>query len=221
MKAAPTPPGNMSLPTPETSVSDWAAAIATPSAGPAGGASAALSAALAAALVEMVGGMTGARERYAAVHESAAGAKARAAALRQELLDLAARDAAVFAGLGRALALPRDTEAERAVREDAKQSVLREGARVQYEVLERVAEIGDLAAFLTDKGPAATMGDAATAGFLAAAAARSAYWAVRDNLQDAGDDPETKRLLGDALERLERAEAAEWRIRQLLNERVR
>jgi formiminotetrahydrofolate cyclodeaminase len=214
----------MSVPGGEAPLSAWVAAIAAPTPGPAGGTSAALSGAVAAALVEMVGGMTARRERYAAVRESATRARTRGAALAQELLALAGRDGEVLAEFERALALPRGTEAQREARESAKRAGLHEGARVQLAVLERVGEIGDLAAWLTDKGLASAIGDSATAGFLAAAAARSAYWAIRGNLQDGGDDSGTsdgKRLVADGLELLERVEAAEWRVRQLLNERIR
>ena len=48
-------------------------------------------------------------------------------------------------------------------------------------------------------------------------AARSAYWAIRSNVQGA---PSAKGTLERALALLERVEATEWRMRQLLNERV-
>ncbi len=193
----------------------WAAAIAAPTASPAGGAAGAVSAALAAAVVEMVGGMTGARERYAAVHHRAAEARGRGAVLREELLSLAREDAEAFAGFGRALAMPRGTEAERASRQGAKQAAMREGARVQFAVLERTAEIAELAESLAVEGLATAMGDSAAAGFLAAGAARGAYWAVRSNLQEVGPDPDAREWLAEGLKLLERAEAAEGRIRQL------
>ena len=59
--------------------------------------------------------------------------------------------------------------------------------------------------------------DAATASFLTGGAARSAYWAIRSNVQGA---PSAKATLERALALLERVEASEWRVRQLLNERV-
>jgi formiminotetrahydrofolate cyclodeaminase len=180
-----------------------------------------VSAALAAAVVEMVAGMTASRERYATVQERAVEARDRGAMLREELLALARQDAEALAGFERALGLPRATDAERTSRQEAKQAALREGARVQFAVLERTAELADLAAGLAADGLATAIGDSAAAGFLAAGVARSAYWAVRSNLQEPGGDAEGRRWLGEGLELLQRAEAAEWRIRQLLNERVR
>jgi formiminotetrahydrofolate cyclodeaminase len=177
---------------------------------------------MAAALVEMVAGMTGARERYASVHREASAAHTRAADLRAELLGLASRDAEVFAEFERALALPRDTEAERGTRERAKAWSLHQGAEVQLAVLRRTAEVADLAADLAVTGLATAIGDSATAVFLAGGAARSAYWAVRSNLGAAAEaGPVARQWLQDGLGLVERAEAAEWRVRQLLNERVR
>jgi formiminotetrahydrofolate cyclodeaminase len=201
-------------------LSRWTAAVASPAAPPAGGAAAAVSAALAAASMELVAGLTGARERYAAVHARAARARARGAALSEELVALAVRDAESFAAFRRALGLPKGTDAERASREEARRASLRDGAEVQLEVLRRAAETADLAAALAAEGLATAIGDAATAGFLAAGAARSAYWAVRSNLQD-DSGTEARRWLEEGLGLMEGAEAAEWRIRQLVNERVR
>ncbi|MBA2459822.1 MAG: cyclodeaminase/cyclohydrolase family protein [Gemmatimonadales bacterium] len=192
-----------------------------PTAAAAGGAAAAVSGALAAAVVEMVAGMTGAREKYAAVHRRAAEAREQGTALREELLGLAREDAEAFAGFERALAMPRGTEAERASRGEAKRAALREGARVQFAVLEGTADVAALAEWLTAEGLATAMGDSSTAGFLAAGAARSAYWAVRSNLGEIGADLDAREWLAEGLKLLERAEAAEGRIRQLLNERVR
>ena len=206
----------------DDSLEDWTAAVASPTASPAGGAAAAVSAAMAAALVEMVAGMTGLRERYASVHQDANAARARSAELRAELLGLASRDADVFAEFERALALPKDTETERATRERARSRALHQGAEVQLAVLRRTAEVADLAARLTAVGLATAIGDSATAVFLAGGAARSAYWSVRGNLDAAADaGAEATRWLQEGLALVERTEAAEWRARQLLNERIR
>ena len=86
----------------------------------------------------------------------------------------------------------------------------------------RTAEVADLAAELAASGLATAIGDSATAVFLAGGAARSAYWAVRSNLEGGRSRrPRRGRWLQDGLGLLERTEAAEWRVRQLLSERVR
>jgi formiminotetrahydrofolate cyclodeaminase len=201
----------------QSPLGDWITALAGATPSPAGGAAAALGGALSAALVGMVAGLTLQREKYAGVHPQAKRSLDRTKELSGELAELASRDAEAFARFREALALPRGREAERAARETAKQAALQAGTAVQLELLGRLAEIAELASAMADGGLASAVGDAATASFLAAGAARSAYWAIRSNVQGA---PSAKGMVERALALLERVEATEWRVRQLLNERV-
>ena len=210
----------MSTPKSEDALNAWIAAIAAPTVAPAGGAAAAIAGALSAGLVQMVAALTGARERYARVHEEAAGVAERAAGLREEMLELASRDAEAFGGFARALELPAGTADERRARERAKAEALRAGAEVQLEVLRQVLEAAELAEAMSQRGLASALGDAATAAFLSSAAARSAYWAVRSNLQASTDRPAKERALTTARDLLERVEEVERRVRQLLAQRV-
>ena len=211
----------VSLPETSGSLADWLHGIAAPTAAAGGGASAALTGALAAAAAEMVAGLTLARERYAAVHQRARTSQKRVRTLRDAMVGLARRDAETFAAFEQALALPRGSDAEIAARERAKAAALTEGADVQLVLLTHLAELADHAIALAEYGLASAAGDAATAVFLAAGAARSAYWAVRANLQGASDGPETRRRLEGGLSLVERVEAVEWRMRQLVNEKIR
>lgn len=205
---------------PEDALNAWIAAIAAPTAAPAGGAAAAIAGALGAGLVQMVAGLTRTRERYARVHEEAAAVAERAGALRGEMADLASRDAEAFGGFARALELPAGTADERRARERAKAEALRAGAEVQLELLRQVLEAVELAEAMAQRGLASALGDSATAAFLASAAARSAYWAVRSNLHQSVDRPAKERALTTARDLLERVEEVERRVRQLLAQRV-
>lgn len=204
----------------ESSLQQWADAVATASATPAGGAVAALAAGLAAALVTMVAGLTTRREKYAAVHGHARETLERAEVLRADLLDLARQDAIVVAEYMDALTLPQETEFERTAREAARRAALFEAARVQLELLDQAAEVASLAEAMVGSGVATAIGDAATASFLAAAASRSAYWSIRSNLKLVGRPDETRPLVESAVVTLERVEAAEIRVRQVLDERI-
>ena len=207
-------------PTGASTLEAWMTALAAPTVSPAGGTAAAIAGALGAALVQMVAGLTGGRERYASVHREAAGVRERAAALREEMVTLAARDAEAFAGFARALRMPAGTEHERALRERARTQALRAGAEVQLELLARVGEGAELAQAMAERGLAGALGDAGTAVFLAGAAARSACWAVRSNLRGTADGEGAERSLGTALGLLERVEAAERRVGELLERRL-
>jgi formiminotetrahydrofolate cyclodeaminase len=193
-------------PSPESSLSDWVDAVAALPPSPAGGSAAAIAAALAAALVAMVADMTRGKESYAPTHERAREVLGRAVPLRAELLALAVRDAQAF-------------EKFLLARGAARTEALREAAVIQLDLLRVSASAADLAATMADVGVRSALGDAATGAFLAAAAARSAYWAMRADLDPAYG--ESGSMLSSGLELVERAEAAEWRVRQILNERVR
>jgi formiminotetrahydrofolate cyclodeaminase len=210
----------MPTPKPEDSLELWIAAIGASTAAPAGGAAAAVAGGLAAALVQMVAGLTGLRERYAAMHEEAAGVGERAILLRDAMVALASRDAEAFGGFIRALEMPAGTADERRARERAKAEALRAGAEVQLEVLRQVLETAELAEGMAQRGLASALGDAATAVFLSSAAARSAFWAVRSNLHEAADRTARERALTTARDLLERVEEVERRVRQLLAQRV-
>jgi formiminotetrahydrofolate cyclodeaminase len=203
----------------ESSLQQWSDAVAAANATPAGGAVAALASALAAALVTMVAGLTTQREKYAAVHGYAKETLERADTLRVELLDLAIQDAIVVAEYMDALSLPQGTEFERTAREAARRAALLEAARVQLELLHDAAEVAGLAEAMVGSGVATAIGDAATASFIAAAASRSAYWSIRSNLKSLPRD-ETRPMIDTAVVMLDQVEAAEIRIRQVLDERV-
>lgn len=204
----------------ESSVLQWSDAVAAANATPAGGSVAALAAALAASLVAMVAGLTTRREKYAAVHGYAQEILERAETLRLDLLELARHDAIVVAEFMDALTLPQGTEFERTAREAARRAALLEAARVQLELLDQASEVASLAEAMVGSGVATAIGDAATGSFLAAAACRSAYWSIRSNLRSMNRPDETRHLIESAVVTLERVEAAEIRVRQVLDERV-
>jgi formiminotetrahydrofolate cyclodeaminase len=204
----------------ESSLQQWSDAVAAANAIPAGGAVAALASALAAALVTMVAGLTTRREKYAAVHGHARDTLERADVLRRQLVELASEDAIVVAEYMDALTLPQTTEFERTAREAARRAALLEAARVQLELLDHASEVAALAEAMVGSGVATAIGDAATASFLAAAACRSAYWSSRSNLKSIGRPDENRALVETAVVTLDRVEAAEIRVRQVLDERV-
>jgi methenyltetrahydrofolate cyclohydrolase len=205
-------------PTRASSLDDWARALARPTISPAGGSAGALAAAAAAALVEMVAALTATREAYALVHEEARAARARAEGLRQELLTLASADAESLQRFVQALALPRGSEAERELRERRKRSALREGAEIQRDVLAGCGEVAALGVAMVERGLKSARGDAGTAVFLAAAAARSASWAIRMNLHDEPPDSEHSGIVAAAAVRLAGVEEAERLAGRLLAE---
>lgn len=206
--------------TSESSVQEWSDAVAAATSTPSGGAVAALTTALAASLVAMVAGLTTQREKYAAVHEHARETLQRAGQLRTDLLDIATLDAVAVAEYMDALRLPQGTEFERTAREAAKRAALVEAARVQLELLHQASEVAELAEAMVGSGLATAIGDAASAGLLAAATSRSAYWSIRSNLKAARWPEEARLMIDSAWLALQQVEAAEHRVQRLLEDRV-
>jgi methenyltetrahydrofolate cyclohydrolase len=204
----------------DNSVQEWSDAVAETTSTPAGGAVAALATALAASLVAMVAGLTIKREKYAAVHDHARDTLQRAEQLRNDLLDIATLDAVAVAEYMDALSLPQGTEFERTAREAAKRAALMEAARIQLELLHQASEVAELAEAMVGSGLATAIGDAASAGLLAAATSRSAYWSIRSNMKAARWPEEGRLMMDSAWITLEHVEAAELRVQQLLEERV-
>ena len=201
-------------------LSEWSDALAARTATPAGGSAAAIAAALAAALVSMVAGLTALRASYAESRPESESAAERAEFLRRRLLALAEEDAETFRDVLEALALPRGSEEEIARRTAARDDALKAAAAVQFELVLLAGEATDLAEMLVQRGLRSAVGDAGTAVFLAGAAARAAYWAIRSNLRRLHEDPEAERMVDAALERLEQLEAVESRVQRWLAEQL-
>jgi formiminotetrahydrofolate cyclodeaminase len=197
-------------------MADWARALARPTISPGGGSAAALAAATAAALGELVASHTAEREAYAQAHDEARAARARAEGLRQELLTLASADAESLQRFQQALALSRGSDAERELRKRRKLSALREGAEIQRDILAGCLEVATLGLALVERGLRSARGDAGTAVFLAAAAARSASWAIRINLEGEPAGSEAGGMVSAAAVRLAGVEAAERSAGRLL-----
>jgi formiminotetrahydrofolate cyclodeaminase len=168
----------------------------------------------------MVAGLTIKREKYAAVHDHARDTLQRAEQLRNDLLDMATLDAVAVAEYMDALSLPQETEFERTAREAAKRAALMEAARIQLELLHQASEVAELAEAMVGSGLATAIGDAASAGLLAAATSRSAYWSIRSNMKAARWPEEGRLMMDSAWITLEHVEAAELRVQRLLEERV-
>jgi formiminotetrahydrofolate cyclodeaminase len=203
-------------PTRSASLNEWARVIARPTIAPGGGSAAAAAGVLAAAVVEMVAGLTAGREAYAPVHDEARAARARAEGLRQELLTLASADAEALLRFEEALALPKASDAERQLRERRKRVALREAAEIQRDVLACCAELAGLGGAMVERGLRSAQADAATAVYLAAAAARSAARAIATNLEGESADSDFAEMARAAPGKLSEAEEAERTAGRLL-----
>jgi formiminotetrahydrofolate cyclodeaminase len=193
------------------SLEGFADAVAAASAAPAGGAVAAVTASLAASLTAMVGRLALAKAG-AEAPPSITSLIESSDQLRARLLELAGEDESAFRAV---------VEARRTGDQLATQAAWRRAARVPADVVRLSREVTQLARRAAREGPPSTLGDAAMAAMLAAAAGAGSQVNLRLNVQAAGR-PEELRVLADSSEiQLREAQRAAVETRQLVEERLR
>ena len=152
----------------------WSAAPA-----PGGGAVAAFGGALGAALAGMTANLTVGKKKYEAAWAEMEETAAKAADIRERLLDSVNEDAASFSGYMAALKLPKDTEEQRRIRTERLQEELWAAAQVPLRAAETAMEIFDLSETVVRRGNPGLITD----GLIAAMEARTAVWALILNVR--------------------------------------
>jgi formiminotetrahydrofolate cyclodeaminase len=176
-------------------------ALASDAPTPGGGAVAALSGATGAALISMVCNLTIGKKGYEEAEERLRGVLEEAEAARTALLDLADRDATAFDGVMAAFTMPKETDAQKAVRSQAIQEGYAAAATVPLEIAKRAAELMELAREVTEIGNAAASSDGASAAQVLSASVWAATYNVEINAA-ALKDPTKAQALRDEVSAL-------------------
>lgn len=146
--------------------------LASKNATPGGGSAAAIMGAQSAALTSMVCNLTIGKPQYAEVETQMQALLLKAEALREKLTGLIKADVDVFNKLMACYGLPKATDAEKAVRSEAIQNVLKEATEVPLACAQACAEAIELSRVAADKGSLGVISDAG-------AAAMSAYGGLK------------------------------------------
>ena len=154
---------------------------------PGGGGASAVGGALAAALGEMVANLTTGKKRYADVQERIDEIIAELGALRTRLLELVAADAAAFEPLSRAYGLPRESDEERARRDEIMEAALRAASVPPYKIMETLIEVIDRLEELARIGTRIAVSDAGVGAAFAGAALKGASLNVFINAKSMKD----------------------------------
>ena len=154
---------------------------------PGGGSISALAGALAAALTEMVAGLTIGKKKYADVEEEMKEAVAPMHAICEHLLDDIKRDSESFDLYMQALTLPKETEEEKAARQEAMQNGLKAAVAVPLSVAKRAYEVMPYAEKMVVKGNKTAVTDALVATMMARTAVLGALFNVKINLESIKD----------------------------------
>ena len=152
----------------EMSVAAFVDLTASDAPAPGGGSVSALFGALSAALTGMVAGLTVGKKKYVEVDAEMREIATAAEALKKELVEEIDRDSDSFNEFMAAMALPKDTDEQKAARKAAMQEGLKSAAKVPCHVAETAARIFPLAK--VERGNT----NAVTDGLVAAMAARTA-----------------------------------------------
>ncbi len=187
----------------ETRLGDFAEQLGSSAPAPGGGAASALAGALAAALAEMVGQLTVGRPRFQPVEDRMQHIVVQLRQERAELLALVDADAAAFSRVSEAYKLPRTTEEEKALRDQAIQAALHEAMRPPLRVMEIASDVLLLADEVALTGNPTVASDAGCAALLGEAAVRAAALNVLANVVLLRESPEAEvaRATVTALER--------------------
>lgn len=136
----------------EKSVREFVELLSSKEPVPGGGGAAALVGAIGVALGSMVGNLTVGKEKYKDVEAEIIKILESAKSLQAELLDLVDEDAKVFGKVAGVYKMPKNTEEEKAKRNEAMEEALKEACRVPIKIMELSYEAIKLHRKLADIG---------------------------------------------------------------------
>ncbi|MGA9116935.1 MAG: cyclodeaminase/cyclohydrolase family protein [Bacteroidota bacterium] len=172
---------------PEKTLRAFLEELASSSPAPGGGSVAAAAGAMGAALTCMVCNLTIGKKKYAGVEADMRKVLERAAALQEQFTVLMDRDTLAFNKVMEAFGLPKETEAQKALRTAAIQGATKEAALVPLEVMKHCIDAHALAQQAAASGNAASVSDAGVSALMLHAACEGAALNVRINLASIQD----------------------------------
>jgi formiminotetrahydrofolate cyclodeaminase len=169
------------------SLRDFIKELGSASPAPGGGSAAALAGALSSSLCSMVSALTAGKERFRDVWPEMAEAGEASRQLTEKLIELVDQDAEAYNRVMEAVRMPKNTEEEKALREQALQEALKSACRVPLETVEAIVKVARIMESLLFKGNPNAITDVGSAGRLAWAAAHAAAYNVEVNLKAISD----------------------------------
>ena len=161
--------------------------LASPSPAPGGGSVAALAGALGAALTTMVCNLTIGKKKYVAIEEEMKKIKSEAEKLRMRFAELVDEDTQAFNKVMEAYALPKDSEAQKTLRNAAIAAATKEATLIPLEVMKHCIDAMALAQQVASSGNANSVSDAGVSALMLHAACEGAALNVKINLNGLSD----------------------------------
>jgi methenyltetrahydrofolate cyclohydrolase len=204
----------------DDSVETFLEALASRASTPGGGSAAAILGAMGAALAAMVANLTIGKKKYAEVEGEMVSLRDRADALRGRLVAAVQEDVTAFDALMQAMALPRESEAERAARQTAMQSALEGAMLAPLHCARLSAEVIELAEIAAERGSAAMVSDGGVAALAGIAALRASALNVYVNAKSLTDRAKAEQAGAELRALMAEGEARAERTFQAVSERL-
>ena len=169
------------------SMTEFLNELASNSPAPGGGSVAALSGALGSALTSMVSNLTIGKKKYAEVEEEMKRIRQHSERLREQFILLVDEDTEAFNKVMEAYGLPKDSDAQKALRSGAIQAATKEATLVPLEVMRHVIDALALTRVVAENGNGNSVSDAGVSALMLGAAAEGAALNVIVNLQGITD----------------------------------
>jgi formiminotetrahydrofolate cyclodeaminase len=192
----------------DTEIEQFLEALASQSATPGGGSAAAIIGAMGAALVSMVCNLTIGKKKYAEVEGEMKDVLAKSEALRVKLIGMIEDDVKAFDAVMGAYGMPKESDADKAKRDQAIQAALKLATDVPMACARAARQVIDIAATASDKGNLNVISDAGVGVLAGYAALRSAALNVFTNARMITDKTFAEAKLKELNELLAGAEGA-------------
>jgi formiminotetrahydrofolate cyclodeaminase len=192
----------------DTEIEQFLAALASQSATPGGGSAAAIIGAMGAALVSMVCNLTIGKKKYVEVEGEMKDVLAKSEALRVKLIGMIEDDVKAFDAVMGAYGMPKESDADKAKRDQAIQAALKLATDVPMACARAARQVIDIAATASDKGNLNVISDAGVGVLAGYAALRSAALNVFTNARMITDKTFAEAKLKELNELLAGAEGA-------------
>jgi glutamate formiminotransferase/formiminotetrahydrofolate cyclodeaminase len=167
---------------------EFADELSTDSPAPGGGSVSALSGALSAALTSMVANLTHGKKGYEEVRDLMEEVSNKAQTLKDTLLKIIDEDTQAFNRVMSAFSLPKKTEEEIKIRDEAIEKASQEATFVPLKVMELSEKLVEIAKIIAEKGNKNALSDAGCALIQARSACEGAYLNVMINLKSLKDE---------------------------------
>ena len=194
----------------ELNLSEFTETLASKSPVPGGGGASSLAGAVGMALGDMVASLTLNSKKYSDVHEEIKELLKRGEALRNHLLTLIDEDAKVFAPLAEAYKMPKDTEAEKAMKKKVMEKCLIDCCNVPLAIMKDIAQAISLIERYAKIGSVMALSDAGAGAIVCQGALKAASLNITINTASMADrstaeafDDEAQKLLNEWVPRAE------------------